>query len=350
MSKINRTFMFSSLGAVALLWVFWAAREILPPFVLGIIFAYLFNPLVEKLVNKGLSRVTASLVLIGSIILSVAAFLVVILPGVAQDISQFTSKVPTYATSIKQQLVPVIDKYVDVPVSREQLAEKIGQFGGQAAKVTGNLLQQAALNTLQFIDFLMFLIITPIVMFYLIIDWPRFAQGAEELLPRKNKKAWLKVLSDIDRKLSAFLRGQGLVCLLLGLFYAAGLSLTGLQMGLIIGLLTGIFSFVPFLGMTAGVVIAYVVAFTQYQTTGIEPYAWIALVFVLGQFLEGYILSPRLVGKSLGLHPVWVIFATLAGGQIYGLTGVIIALPVAAILTVLVPLWLTAWHKSSVLN
>jgi predicted PurR-regulated permease PerM len=184
----------------------------------------------------------------------------------------------------------------------------------------------AAANTLSL------LVITPVVAFYLLRDWDRIARTVDGWLPRAQAPTLRTLAREVDRTLAGFLRGQGTVCLLLGVFYALGLSLVGLDFGLVIGLLAGLLSFIPFVGSIVGLFLSVGLAVLQFDDW--LPVAIVAGVFFVGQGLEGYVLTPRLVGRSVGLHPVWVIFAILAGGALFGFVGVLLAVPVAAVVGV----------------
>lgn len=194
-------------------------------------------------------------------------------------------------------------------------------------------------------DILTLLIITPVVAFYLLRDWPKVTRSVDTLVPRKQHGLFRRALKDIDATLSGFLRGQALVCLCLGLIYSIGLSLVGLEYGATIGIIAGVLSFIPYVGSTFGLVVSMVLAFIQFDD-GLSIGLTLA-VFLFGQALEGYVLTPKLVGDRVGLHPVWILFALFAGGSLLGFVGILIAVPVAAVIGVLIRLGLSHYKESS---
>ena len=190
------------------------------------------------------------------------------------------------------------------------------------------------------------LMITPIVLFYVLRDWQGVENQMSDLIPEKNKKNVIPILQEINTTLSGFIRGQSMVCLSLGLFYGIGLSVIGLESGLLVGLLSGILSFIPYFGFLTGVILSVFLAITTHASFNL--WIGIAIVFILGQILEGYVLTPKLVGDKVGLHPVWVIFALFAGGALLGFIGVLLAVPIAAVIGIFMRR-LIGWYRTSVI-
>jgi predicted PurR-regulated permease PerM len=184
-----------------------------------------------------------------------------------------------------------------------------------------------------FANLLSLLFITPVVAFYLLRDWDHFVRRIDDLLPLEHRKTILAQFREVDRNLAGFARGQASVCLVLAIYYALGLTLVGLEFGLVVGLGIGLISFIPYVGSITGLIVSLGIALAQFPTWG--PVGLVLGVFVVGQILEGYVLTPRLVGNRVGLHPVWVIFALLAGGTLFGFVGLLLAVPVAAVIGVL---------------
>jgi len=189
------------------------------------------------------------------------------------------------------------------------------------------------------------LLITPVVAFYMLRDWDAFVKKVDDLLPKRYKHSIEKQAKEIDCILSSFIRGQLSVCVLLGLFYAVGLYIVGLDLGILVGFLAGIISFIPYVGSIFGFVVSVAIAFAQFDS--LMPIAQVVGVFMVGQFIEGNFLTPNLVGESVGLHPVWIMFALLAGGVLLGFLGLMIAVPVAAIIGVLVRHAIENYKQSS---
>jgi predicted PurR-regulated permease PerM len=214
------------------------------------------------------------------------------------------------------------------------IRDKIGGAAGPNALAwIGNLLSQIWGGGVALLNLVSLLVITPIVMFYLLRDWDSIVETVEDWLPRRLAPVIREKTIEIDEVLSGFLRGQFSVCLLLGALYAIGLTLVGLDFGLIIGFITGLISFVPYFGMLIGFAVGLGVAIAQFSDW--QPIAMVAGVFVVGQFLEGNFITPKLVGDRIGLHPAWIIFALLAGGALFGFTGILLAVPAAAVIGVL---------------
>lgn len=337
------------LGALLLIsGIFYFLTPVLMPFVLGVLFAYLLEPTVSRLNKRIKSRTVSTLIpllLFISIILS--GFMVGI-PFIMEDISGFIQKAPTYALWLEKALNEggVIYNFAqgwNLPIDQETIKTQIYTYSDQIALAALDTLQQTALGAMAIFDALSLIIITPLVTFYVLYDWPAFTKKLTGLIPTDLRKNSVNTFEQIDIKLSKFLRGQLSVCIILGLFYGTALGLSGLNMGFFVGLATGLLSFIPFIGMALGLVFALVLAMMQYQLSGIEPYLIILSIFAVGQILEGFVLTPKLVGCSTGLHPVWVIFAVMAGGELGGFLGMLIALPLATILTVIIPISIKYW-------
>jgi predicted PurR-regulated permease PerM len=325
-----------------------ALSPILLPFIMAIAIAYLTNPIAEKLVKWKINRTVAAIIPSVFFIITFMLITVFVLPSLIEDALAFSHKVPAYLKQLETTVLPTIEQKIQpfVQVERQELLDFLYSYGDHAAMVILTIFRKIASSTAAFFDVITLLFITPVVMFYLIRDWPHAVKSFEKILPKKYKKGTLKTLDEMDKALSTFLRGQFNVSLVIGIFYGCGLWLTGLEMGFVIGLLTGLFSFIPYIGMLIGCITAFAVAIIQFQLGDTTPYIYIAIVFILGQVIESMILQPKLIGDKTGLHPVWVIFALMAGGQLGGFLGILIALPLATIMVVLVPKALAAWQKS----
>ena len=328
--------------AIASIFVY-ALSPILMPFVAALIIAYLLNPTVEKMAKHPfISRGVASFIPISAFMVIILGAIAAGIPYLVEDISNFIQKTPEYTAWVKQATAPggVVYQYFitkGINIADYAILDSLYAYSDQIAMLALESLKKAALGAMAVFDILSLLLIMPLVTFYVLYDWPKIVKSAQRFLPATKKSDFTKTLQEINDSLSAFLRGQGSVCLLLGLFYGIALTIQGLQMGFFIGLFTGLFSFIPFVGMLVGALAALGVGIMQYQFDSVTPYLIITAIFAVGQFLEGFIITPKLVGNRVGLHPVWVIFAVMAGGQLFGFLGVLIALPVATILTVLIP-------------
>jgi predicted PurR-regulated permease PerM len=328
--------LFALAVLVALVWLL---SSILLPFVAGIAVAYFLDPPTDKLEDRGLSRgLSTSIIVVCFFILMVLAGLLLV-PVLHAQFSGFADRLPGYVTGLRESALPFV---IDLAA---KLGIDIGASAGDAMKEIAadavgfgfRLLRQAWSGGLALFNLLSLLIITPVVAFYLLRDFDHLVAALDAWLPRQYAATVRALLADIDDVMAGFIRGQGTVCLILASFYAVSLTLAGLEFGLIIGLFSGLVSFVPFVGALLGLVLSMLTALTQFLPDG--DYGHIAIVagvFVVGQVMEGYVLTPRLLGDRIGLHPVWVMFALLAGGALFGFVGILIAVPAAAAIGVMV--------------
>ena len=324
-------------GLAAFIGALYALSAILLPFVAGIAIAYLLDPVTDVLEKWRLPRwAAAALVTFGSIVVVVAGVLLLI-PLLQTQLMDFVERIPQFADLIRERAVRLLE-FLQARLSAAEmdaLRAKIGAFAGRDAIAwLGGVLGGLWGGGVALLNVLSLMVITPIVTFYLLRDWDLLVARIDGWLPRRHVDVIREQMRLIDRTLSGFVRGQLMVCLMLGTFYAIGLTVVGLDFGLVIGLATGLVSFVPYFGMLAGFVVGIGVAVAQFESW--VPVALVAAVFVIGQFVEGNFITPRVVGNRIGLHPVWLIFALLAGGALFGFTGLLLAVPVAAVLGVLV--------------
>lgn len=310
----------------------YVMRDVLLPFVAGMAVAYLLDPVVDRLERVKVGRTVATLlVLLAFFVLSIGTLLLLV-PLLQAQIEEFARAAPGYMETIRNRLEPLLR---DLAAGFDQNAAlgKLPDLAGNALSWLGNLLGRLLSGGAWLVNVISILVITPIVSFYLLRDWDKMVAAVDGWLPRAQAGTIREQMQAVDRTLAAFVRGQGTVCLILGVFYAVGLSVAGLDFGLVIGLFAGLISFVPFVGSILGAILSVGLAMAQFDTW--QPVAIIAAIFMVGQVIEGNFLTPNLVGDAVGLHPVWVIFALLAGGALFGFLGVLLAVPVAAVIGVL---------------
>jgi predicted PurR-regulated permease PerM len=324
-----------------LVFLLWLFSGVLLPFTAGVALGYLLNPVADRLERLGFSRLGATLLILACLAFAFVLISVLIVPVLWTQLASFIESFPAYAAKLEALISAETEglsrKYGGV------LMQKLGldtKGGNELASATNDLIAQAAqwaatfLNSLltrgaALIGLISLLVVTPVVAFYMLLDWEKMIATIDGLVPLRHRETVRGLAREIDTAMAGFLRGQSLVCLFLGAWYGIGLSLIGLNFGLLIGISAGILSFIPYVGSLTALVLSSAVAIVQ------DWPQWKLLgmslgVFLIGQFLEGNILSPKLVGDSVGLHPVWLIFALLAFGSLFDFTGLITAVPFAA--------------------
>jgi predicted PurR-regulated permease PerM len=335
--RIERQVVFWLAALVATVLVVGALRDILLPFILGVVIAYALNPIVDGLMRAGLSRTLASAIIMGVGIAVFAAFLIIVAPLVVSQAQKLILGLPEQL----QQLRAVIET-----IAREQLGPRFPEF--QAALDRGskmlsenwtNIASVAARslwdNVRSLFNLVSLMLVTPLVTFYMLVDWHPSLDKLDVWLPRDHAPAIRRLAGEIDNAVSAFIRGQGVVCLILAFFYALSLSAVGLEYGLLVGIATGVLAFVPFVGWALGLLTALALALVQFWPD-VMKIGMVALVFLVGQGLDAGFLSPKIVGSRIGLHPVWLLLALFVFSYLFGFVGALVAVPVAAALAVVV--------------
>lgn len=332
---------------VAFFTMLYALRSVLMPFVAGILLAYLLDPMVDKLQKFKISRTWATLIICFLTVLVVMPLISLLIGMIESQVSLLLQATPKYLAFVMDKIRPTIErlneKFPDLKGAN--LEELVKGNVGNWVKVIGKVLKGLLSNGFALINLISLLLIMPVVTFYMLRDWDEFVKKFEDLLPKKSKKGILESFKEIDKIIAGFIRGQLSVCVILGLYYSIGLKLVGLELGLLVGFIAGIISFIPYVGSITGFVIGCVLAFAQYGD--VSHVLYVVAVFMTGQFIEGNFLTPKLVGESVGLHPVWVMFALLAGGVLLGFLGLMLAVPVAAIIGVLVRNGIRRYKASS---
>jgi predicted PurR-regulated permease PerM len=336
--------------AAGFLLLLWLLNDILLPFVVGAVVAYFFDPVVARLQVAGLSRTWATTVVTIIAVLAAVGVAMAVVPPVFGQLQALIVKAPQFAVQAVQRVQPMIEPVRDKmglpPLGLQELQTEATQWAGQALAVVGGIAGKLAQRGVAIINLLGLLFLTPVVTFYLLRDWPKVMAAIDGALPLDHADTIRHLARDANAAVAGYVRGQALVCLCLGTIYGVGLSLVGLQFGFVIGLMAGLISFIPFVGTLVGATLSIGMALAQF------PPDWmgvvkVAAVFVIGHALEGNFLSPKLVGDRVGLHPVWIMFALLAGGSLFGFVGVLIAVPVAAVIGVVARHLLGRYHASS---
>lgn len=345
--RVERQAAFWLIGLAVFVLLLYLLRGILLPFVAGMAIAYLLDPVCDKLEDWGLSRTWATVVLTVSFLIIAAAVIVLAVPLIAQQLVDFAENVPRYLEALRReisQLLSSLQARMDV-ASFEKVQTTVAESTGNVVKwATGFLLGMLS-GGVALANLLSLIVITPIVAFYLLRDWDRIMDQVDQWLPRQHAPTIRDLARKADDRLAGFVRGQGTVCLVLGVAYAIALTLAGLDFGLLIGLFAGLLTFIPYVGAIIGMVLSVGVALVQFDDW--TRIALVAAIFFGGQMIEGNILTPKLVGGRVGLHPVWIIFALLAGGALFGFVGVLLAMPVATVIGVLMRFALDRYKASA---
>ena len=325
-----------AIGLTVFLLLLYLLRGVMLPFVAGMAVAYFLDPACDWLEKKGSSRMTATVLITAGFFLAAMLLLVLLAPVAFNQIVELFNKIPDYADAVRGKIAPLL-AWLEPYIGKDgvtELLQTLKASTGDAVKWLARLAGGMANQLEALANLLSLLLITPIVSFYLLRDWDHLVARVDSWLPRAHVETIRQQFREIDRTLAGFVRGQVTVCIILGSFYGIGLTLVGLDFGFIIGFATGLVSFVPFFGMLAGFVVGMGLAIAQFDSwlyVGL-----VAAVFAAGQVLEGNFLTPKMVGERVGLHAVWVIFALLACGALFGFVGVLLAVPLAAVVGVLV--------------
>jgi predicted PurR-regulated permease PerM len=326
------------IGAVIAFGLFlYVFSSILLPFVVGMTLAYFLDPVADRLERLGLSRMLATLVILVSFIVVFVLALMIFVPILVSQFSDFAVRLPGYIAQLQALIASQNAEWIKkvIGVDASVLKNGLGSLVSQGAGIVSTLLTSIWSSSKTLIDIGGLFVVTPVVAFYTLYDWDRMVAKVDDWIPRDHLTAVRAIFADINTAIAGFVRGQGTLCIILGLLYAAGLTLVGLNFALLIGLFAGLISFIPYVGSLVGLVLALGVAVVQFWPDWLMVGA-VALVFVIGQFIEGNILQPKLVGQSVGLHPVWLMFALFAFGALFGFVGLMVAVPAAAAVGVLV--------------
>jgi predicted PurR-regulated permease PerM len=314
-----------------LIFVLWFFSSILLPFIAGLVLAYFLDPVADQLERIGLPRFAAALLIVIASILGIVLVLVIVAPLLADQVGKFAGDLPALIHALTQRFDEIAPQWMKDVVARTgaDIQGSVTGVAGKAAEWILSVLTTLLSGGLALVNLVSLMVVTPIVAFYLLEDWDRMIATVDSWVPRDHVETVRALGREINAAMAGFIRGQGTVCLVLGVFYATTLSFAGLKFGLAIGLLAGALTFIPYAGALIGGVLAIGVGLVQFWPDAYSI-GLIVGIFALGQFLEGNFLSPKLVGKSIGLHPVWLMFALFAFGYAFGFVGLLLAVPLAA--------------------
>ena len=319
------------IAAVVFLVLLWFLGDVMLPFLVGGAIAYFLDPVADRLQRAGLSRVSATTVISLVALLAVVLLVLAVIPTLVNQLTALVNSAPEIARKMQ---VFLTDRFPELSDSTSTIRQTLANIGATIQARGGELANSLLSSALGVISAVVFIVVVPVVAFYLLLDWDRMVGKIDAMLPLDHAPTVRRLAGEINAVLAGFVRGQISVCLLLGTFYSVALMLAGLQFGLIVGAIAGAITFIPYIGSIIGGVLAVGLALFQFWGDWVSI-GIIAGIFAAGQFIEGNILTPKLVGKSVGLHPVWLLFALSAFGSIFGFVGMLIAVPVAAAIGVL---------------
>ncbi|MEQ8347108.1 MAG: AI-2E family transporter [Sneathiellaceae bacterium] len=328
--SLHRQLRFWLAALVVALIAVYLLRDILMPFVAGMAIAYFFDPVCDWLERRGLSRTWATAAVTVVFLLLFLLLLALLVPMLASQLADLAARLPDLVEMLRSRLADLVAGLGDRfdPAVMERVRTAIGDATSEVAGIAASGAGKVVTSGLAIANLLSLVFLTPVVAFFLLRDWDRMVAGIDGWLPRAHADTIRDLARQIDEILSGFVRGVGIVCLVLGTFYAVALTIVGLEFGLIVGAFAGLLSFIPYVGAIAGLLLSVGLALVQFDS--LTDVALVAGIFLVGQAIEGNFLTPKLVGERIKLHPVIVIFALLAGGTLFGFTGILLAVPAAA--------------------
>jgi len=335
--SFTRQFLFWLFVVAAAIVLLWQLSGMLLPFVLGMALAYVSDPVADRLERLLFPRWLASLLVLGLIVGLGILVLILVIPVIANQAMQLAEQMPHYLDLLRHRFLPQLTRFVarvGGPHDAADVQKAAGAYVGSVSSWMFGMLSHLWSSSLAIANVVYVMVLTPLVAFYFLRDWDRMVAKLDSWSPVRHREDIRGLAREIDDILAGFIRGQATVCVIVGLYYAAALTIAGLEYGAIIGTVAGILSFIPYLGAIAGLGASVTVAFIQFDDH--LRVAIVAGVYILGHMIEGNLITPMLVGNRVKLHPVWIIFALTAGGALFGFTGVLLAVPVAAVVGVLV--------------
>lgn len=344
--QIQKSSYFWLMLLIAFLFFVYIFQRVLLPFVVGIGLAYLLDPFATKISKWGLPRWASTTIALLLFTIFIIFLVVLLLPLIQAQFIEFVTWFPTFLLRIRQYMEPYVAKIENylalqnIAPLKKMASEHIGEALAWVGKFLGEIVSSGAALA----NVLALVFITPVVAFYLLRDWPSITQKISSWFPRHHEKTLHTLFKEMDSTLAGFIRGQLIVCVVLALYYGLGLTIVGLNFGLVIGVLSGVLSFIPYVGSIFGFVFSMGLAFVQFEDW--SSIILVGIVFFSGQVIEGHFLSPVLVGNRVGLHPVWIIFALLAAASLFGFVGALLAIPFAALIGVLVRFLIDKYLKS----
>lgn len=325
-------------------------HDILSPFIIALILSYFLNPIVGFLERYKIPRFFGTFIVMSMFCFVITYISLKLIPAISDQVSQFIINIPTYKTFLQNKTSLLISSKITnlEPNFANKIQDFFHNFSGEFFKYVLDIISNIWDSGLAIINIMSLVFVTPILTFYLLKDWNLLTSKLNNVVPIKSKKTIHIIIDKIDNALSGFIRGQTNVCIILSFYYSLSLYLLGLNYSLFIGIASGFLLFIPYIGIFSAAFIALIMAFIQFEN--LHQVLYIALIFLIGQIIEGNIITPKLVGKKIGLHPVWIFFALFAFGNLFGFVGILFAVPIAAIIGVLVTTMVDIYLKSDYYN
>ena len=345
--RIERQVVFWIIVLAVFVVLLWLLHQVLLPFVVGAALAYMLDPLAKRLVKRGVSRLLAALIILGGFIVIFVGLFILVAPLLANQLAAFVEHIPGYIQRLQALLTDEQHQWLRGLVGNAAVSsqESIGVLVNKSLEYLSSAIPTLWTKGEALLSVFSLLVITPVVVFYLLADWDSVIASFDDLIPLQQRDTVRGLVRQIDEVLSGYLHGQMIVCVILGVYYAIGLTAAGLSFGILIGAVSGFLTFIPYVGSLTALVVATGVALAQFSPDWTRVFIVVGIV-VFGQFIEGNILAPKLVGESVGLHPVWLIFALLAFGSLFGFVGLVLAVPLAAAAGVLTRFGLARYRAS----
>jgi len=346
-TTLQRHVWFWAVALVVFGVIVWMLKGVLLPFVIGMAVAYFLDPVTTRLEKTGMGRAAATSVVLLSFVALFVLGVMLAFPVLQGQFVAFVEAVPAYVEKLRALSAPWIEKLQTQVLATppEKIQQQAGGMAGAALSWASGALKKIWDGGVALFDIFSIILIAPVVSFYMLRDWPVMVDKVDSWLPRRHAETIRGLVRQMDAALSGFVRGQAMVCVVLGLIYAVALSFAGLNFGFFIGFAAGLLSFIPYVGTLVGFVTGMLVGWFQFDGD-VQQLAIIAAIFGAGQLIEGNVLTPKLVGDKIGLHALWILFALMAGGALLGFTGVMIAVPVAAVVAVLIRFALAQYLQS----
>lgn len=345
-ARLHIVFWFIAIAVFGLLLVLF--RNMLSPFIVGMIIAYLLDPVVAALVKRNLSRTIATVLILSLFLLFTVILLALVGPPLFREAVQLIESTPEYLEQLSEYIRPYLEM-AGQEVGERNLQEDIQQLltdnAGNALSLSSSLFGGLLSGGRALANLVSFVLITPLVSFFMMKEWPAITKWIDGLVPRHSYDQIKKLITAIDRKIAGFIRGQLLVAASLGIIYAVALTIAGLEFGYLIGLMAGLLSIIPLFGSIVGLLVSVLVAW--FQAGDIMFVMTIAAIFLVGQVVEGNVITPKLLGGSVGMHPLWILFSIMAGAALFGIVGMLLAVPIAATAGVLVNFGIEKYRNSA---